>query len=131
MKQQTRPPVLPPQKTPARPKSKGPASRQSPNARAGRKTLPVTPVEEPKVSMTLQQKMLAGLGLVVVAALFIILALQPQVKPDRLDQNNALGTALAATGITPPPTLIPGSDFGVDLVVYGIKDYIPVIPNEK
>src|SRR5947208_497878 len=128
------PPVLPPQKTPARPKAKAPGKyppARPPYARTGRKAPPVEPEEEVKASISLQQKLLAGLALVVVIALFIILAAQPQDRPDRRDQNNALGTALAATGVTPPPTIIPGSDFGVDLVVYGIKDYIPVIPGEK
>lgn len=131
---QTRPPVLPPQKAPTRPKAKTPGGHppgQSPNTKPGRKGQPVAQVVEPKITISLQQKLLAGLALVVVVALFVILAVQPQAKPDRLDQNNALGTALAATGVTPPPTIIPGSDFGVDLVVYGIKDYIPVVPNEK
>ncbi len=123
-----RPPVLPPQKAPTRPKARtGPGQSPTP----GRKPPPVAPAAELKVAVSLQQKLLAGLALVVVAGLFVILAVQPQTKPDRLDQNNALGTALAATGVTPPPTIIPGSDFGVDLVIYGIKDYVPVIPNEK
>jgi hypothetical protein len=91
----------------------------------------VAQVEPPKPAITLQQKLLAGLALVVIIALFLLLAIQPQGGPDRRDQNNALGTALAATGVTPPPTIVPGSDFGVDLVIYGIKDYVPVVPNEK
>lgn len=87
--------------------------------------------EMPKLGMTIQQKLLIGMALAVVAALVVLLAVQPQNRADQRDQNDAIGTALAATGFTPPPTLLPGSDFGVDLVIYGIKNYIPVIPGEK
>lgn len=135
MKQQTRPPAQPPQKTPNRPKGKTPGSYppgKTPTSKHARKVARyIEPEEEVKIPMSLQQKVLAGIALGVVVALFILLAVQPQDHPDRQDQNNALGTALAATGVTPPPTIIPGSDFGVDLVVYGIKDYVPVIPGEK
>jgi hypothetical protein len=134
---QPRPPVLPPEKGPARPKAKTGSSQATANRktakpdRKGSKGSIEEPAVEPKIPLTFQQKILAGLALAVVAGLFIILALQPQTKPDRLDQTNALGTALASTGYTPPPTIIPGSDFGVDLVIYSIKDYVPIVPNEK
>jgi hypothetical protein len=71
------------------------------------------------------------LALAVVIALVVLLSVQPQDSLDLRDQNNALATAMSATGVTPPPTIVPGSDFGVDLVIYGIKDYSPVIPGEK
>lgn len=141
MKQQTHPPQkIPPTSPKSRPgagkngvSKPGAAPLASANGRAGGKNA-VGPVEEaapPKIRLTLQQKVLAGLALVVVAALVVILALQPQNQPDRREQNNALATALAATGFTAGPTIVPGSDFGVDLVIYGIKNYVPVIPNEK
>lgn len=129
---QTRPPVLPPDKAQPSTKSKAAVAKPSTGRKAASPNRKVAePVAEPKVTLSLQQKVLGGLALAVVLGLFIILALQPQTRLDRLDQNYALGTALAATGVTPPPTIIPGSDFGVDLVVYSIKDYIPVVPNEK
>lgn len=135
MKQQTRPPVKPSQKTPPV-RSKTAANGGKPgafppaSAAAGKRGLVGSPTP-PKPGVTMQQKVLVGLVLVVAAALVVLLALQPQGNIDRRDQNSALGTALAATGVTPPPTIIPGSDFGVDLVIYGIKDYVPVVPGEK
>ena len=136
MKQQTRPPVKPSQKPPlARPgiRANGgskPGAVPPAAAVAGKKG-PVSQAEPPKPGINLPQKLLAGLVLLAVVVLVVLLAIQPQGNVDRRDQNNALGTALAATGVTPPPTIIPGSDFGVDLVIYAIKDYVPIIPGEK
>jgi hypothetical protein len=136
--QRHRPPVLPPQKTPPpRPKAKPGAGKNggvplaSATGRPGRKTAFLEQAEPPKPGITLQQKLLAGLALLVIVVLFVLLAIQPQGAADRRDQDNALATALAATGFTAGPTIVPGSDFGVDLVIYGIKDYIPVVPGEK
>ncbi len=132
-----RPPVIPPQKTAlshstakTRPVKPGGVPLASVD-RAGRKNAPVDQAAPPQRGISLQQKALAGLALVVIVVLFVLLAIQPQGAPDSRDQNDALATALAATGFTAGPTIVPGSDFGVDLVIYGIKDYVPVIPGEK
>ena len=137
MPQGHRPPPLPSQKpVSSRPKARPGAVKNggvplASASRSGRKNMPPGQGELPEPGITMQQKVLAGLALVVIAVLFVLLVIQPQGNPDRRDQNNALATALAATGFTAGPTIVPGSDFGVDLVIYSIKDYIPVIPGEK
>ncbi len=127
-------------KTPVRPAiSKNPAGRprSRPVATYG-KARPLagqgpeeTPPPGPRQPLTLQTKLLAGLVFLLLGGLVILLAVQPQSRPDRAQLDTSLATALAATGFTPGPTRIPGSDFGVDMVIYGIKDYIPALPDEK
>jgi hypothetical protein len=121
---QTKPPATKPE--PSKSQKQGYANNSRPN-RAGRAPEPPAP---PPVQFTWQMKMLAGLALVVLVGLVVILAIQPTTKPERRDLEGAVSTALVNTGITPPPTFVPGSDFGVSFVIFGIKDYIPSLPNE-
>jgi hypothetical protein len=100
-------------------------------SRAGRKKRATesNPVEPARLTWP----MVAVIGLILagLVGLTILLSLQPGQKIERSDMEGAVATALVNTGLTPPPTFVPGSEFGVDFVIFGIKDYVPVIPNEK
>ncbi len=126
--------------------AKPPVSKPGPDK--GKKPIPSGPPTKPKVAQpgrpfqpepeevaplhfTWQMKVLGGLGLALLIGLVVILALQPNDRVEREDLNGSIITALANTGFTPPPTYVPGSEFGVSFVIFGIKDYIPALPNEQ
>jgi len=121
---QTKPPAIKP----------GPNKGQKPsypnNPPSKRNVRVAEPPPPEPVKLTWQMKVLAGLALAVLVGLVVILAVQPTTKPERQDLEGAVSTALVNTGITPPPTFVPGSEFGVSFVIFGIKDYIPALPNE-
>ncbi len=130
---QTRPPA---EKTP--PKSAKPVAHSAqPKNQSGKPNrgknppAPTPPNPGSGLQLTWQMKVLAGLGLAVMVGLVVILALQPTQKPDKAELQQAVSTALGNTGFTPPPTFEPGSEFGVSLVIFSIKDYIPALPDEK
>lgn len=119
---QTKPPVIPPNKT------KKPGS--PPVAAKGRKGAVAEP--EPKPAFTLQMKILTGLAIVVIVGALVALLSQPQERIDQDDQRRALETAVASTGFVPPPTPRPGSDFGISIGILGAKEYyVPALPDEK
>jgi hypothetical protein len=82
------------------------------------------------VKLTLQQKFLAGLVLVALAAIVGFLLFQPTRYYDKNDSNEALQTAVAASGFKAPPTPVPGTDISIDFIIYGKRDYIPAQSGE-
>lgn len=110
--------------TPARPNN--PANRSRPGANR----FEPEPEAAPLV-ITLQQKILAGLVLVVLFGAVIFLFLQPNDRTSKEELDKALGTAVASSGFTPPPSLEPGSELGITLVIFGLRDYIPQRSEEQ
>ncbi|HEX2914108.1 MAG TPA: hypothetical protein VH186_25110 [Chloroflexia bacterium] len=111
-------------------KSNRPPTPGRPNGRKPQRELSPEP-DKKSSAWNWQKQVLAVLGAVVLVSVLVILLSQPQDRTDRRVLDNAVGTAVASTGFTPPPTIVPGSDFGILLTIFGKKDYLPSRPDEK
>lgn len=117
---QSKSPTLPPNKT-------NKAVKAAPKA-----SLPL-PVEEASGWQTFgwPLKLLGTLALMVGFVVLVTVLWPPEQRQDRAQLERARGTALASTGFTPPPTAVPGSAFGVDLALFGARNYAPALQGEK
>ncbi len=99
-------------------------------ARSKPKIQPARPTEAPLITWP----MLVIVGLALLVLLGVAIAgtiLIPKATTERPVQNDAIETALAATGFTPPPSPQPGTDFQIDVVILGKRDYTPAYPGEQ
>ena len=73
-----------------------------------------------------------GAAVAVLAAIIVVgIILQSHDTIERPAQDQAVATALAATGFTPPPTAVPGSDLQLDVVLINPHDYLPIRTGEQ